>query len=302
MRFSIITPSYKQLEWLRLCAASVRDQAGAGVEVEHIVQDAGSPGIEEFARSLGAELWVEGAMALPGASDLQGGEYTLRIYSEKDNGMYDAVNRGIKKSAGEIIAYLNCDEQYLPGALAGVRDFFNREKDVQVLFMDSIVVGPDGGYLCDRRVMVPSVLHTQVSGNLSIFTASTFSRREVFERMGLFFDSKWRDVGDADWALRLVSGGARCRAVNKPASVFTNTGDNMNTRPNALREKEEFRNAAPAWARWLAPLVVFGYRLRRAAKGLYVIRPHRYSIYTLKSPKRRVEFEVRRPTFRWPNR
>ena len=39
-RISVITPSYKQLGWLKLCAASVADQAG--VEVEHIVQDAGT--------------------------------------------------------------------------------------------------------------------------------------------------------------------------------------------------------------------------------------------------------------------
>jgi glycosyltransferase involved in cell wall biosynthesis len=40
MRFSIITPSFRNSEWLKLCIASVADQQG--VDVEHIVQDAGS--------------------------------------------------------------------------------------------------------------------------------------------------------------------------------------------------------------------------------------------------------------------
>ena len=48
MLFSIITPSYRQLDWLNLCAASVADQ---GVEIEHRVQDAGSPGIEAWAQN-----------------------------------------------------------------------------------------------------------------------------------------------------------------------------------------------------------------------------------------------------------
>ena len=39
----------------------------------------------------------------------------LKLYVETDNGMYDAINRGLAKARGEICGYLNCDEQYLPG-------------------------------------------------------------------------------------------------------------------------------------------------------------------------------------------
>ena len=49
-----ITPSFKQLDYLWCCIASAADQEG--VEVEHIVQDAGSPGIEEFAEKMGEWL------------------------------------------------------------------------------------------------------------------------------------------------------------------------------------------------------------------------------------------------------
>ena len=41
-------------------------------------------------------------------------------FIEKDGGMYDAVNRGYRRAQGDILAYLNCDEQYLPGALKTV--------------------------------------------------------------------------------------------------------------------------------------------------------------------------------------
>ena len=54
MRFSIVTASYEQLDYLVCCIASVSDQEGA--TVEHIVQDAGSPGIEEFAEKMGERL------------------------------------------------------------------------------------------------------------------------------------------------------------------------------------------------------------------------------------------------------
>ena len=39
---------------------------------------------------------------------------------EKDSGMYDGLNRGLRRATGEILAHLNSDEQYLPGALAAV--------------------------------------------------------------------------------------------------------------------------------------------------------------------------------------
>ena len=86
--FSIVTPSFKQLDWLRLCVASVKDQIadGGGVTadanpeskiqnlkskipplaVEHIIQDAGSPGIDEFAREIGADFYRDGNLIFRG--------------------------------------------------------------------------------------------------------------------------------------------------------------------------------------------------------------------------------------------
>jgi len=107
MDFTIVTPSFKQLDYLGCCIASVADQEC--VTVEHIVQDAGSPGIEEFVEKMGKHLL--GKYGGERASNLQTCEllhirtahgYTLRIFKEKDSGMYDAVNQGLKKGTGKI--------------------------------------------------------------------------------------------------------------------------------------------------------------------------------------------------------
>src|SRR5438045_1743636 len=115
-QFSIVTPSFRNSEWLRLCVPSVADQATA---LEHIVQDAGSD---------------------DGTLDWLPGDTRVRAYIEKDAGMYDAVNRGLKHAQGDILAYLNCDEQYLPGALDKVRTFFDAHPEVQIVFGDVVVV------------------------------------------------------------------------------------------------------------------------------------------------------------------
>src|ERR1700719_1643600 len=116
MKISIITPSFRNSNWLKLCIASVADQKG--VELEHIVQDSCSD---------------------DGTGDWLPKDPRVKAFIEKDAGMYDAVNRGIKRASGDILAYLNCDEQYLPGALKMVADFFAANPGAEAVFADTIV-------------------------------------------------------------------------------------------------------------------------------------------------------------------
>jgi glycosyltransferase involved in cell wall biosynthesis len=115
--FTIVTPSYRQLDWLACCIASVADQQG--VTTEHIIQDAGTQGFAEFAE------WMKGIWP-----DRPG--YRRLMVSEPDRGMYDAINKGLRKGTGEICAYLNCDEQYLPGVLEKVRKIAGSQPSVDL--------------------------------------------------------------------------------------------------------------------------------------------------------------------------
>jgi glycosyltransferase involved in cell wall biosynthesis len=286
VKVSVVTPSFRQLEWLQLCIASIADQQG--VEVEHIVQDAGTPGFAEFSREM-ERKW-------PNRSG-----YSRHMVSEPDEGMYDAVNRGLLKAKGKILAYLNCDEQYLAGTLGRVVHWFDKNPKLEVLFGDAIIVDKAGDYLCSRRATVPQPLHTLTSGNLSIFTSSTFFRRSLRDR-GFLFEKKWRVVGDAVWAVRLRREGVPCRSWRHPLAVFTETGQNLSLPETARKEQEFLCQEAPPWARLLAPWLLAWYRLRRWWAGAYRDHRVRYSIYTLKSPARRVEFGPFRSVARWPGR
>jgi len=275
-RISIVTPSFRASSWLKLCIASVADQ---GVAAEHIVQDAGSD---------------------DGTLDWLGSDARVRAFVEKDAGMYDAVNRGLHKSSGEIVAYLNCDEQYLPGALRAVLDFFDRHPRTDVLFADCLVVDSNGDCICYRKVEMPSKYHVMVS-HLPTFTSSMFFRRKLLER-GFFFDTQWRDLGDADWVLRVMGAGARLDILRHFVSAFTDTGANMNLSPNAGREKKKMFDSAPKWAQWLQPALVARHRVRRWMHGAYRQGPLDYAIYTRQSPEARVTRRVERPTFMWKSR
>ena len=128
MDFTIVTPSFRQLEQLACCIASIADQEG--VRVEHIVQDGGTEGFEEFAKRM-AKRWPDRPT------------YRRVMISGPDQGMYDAINRGLKKAAGEICAYLNCDEQYLSGALTTIWQRFQDSPKTDIFLGDVVVVGAE---------------------------------------------------------------------------------------------------------------------------------------------------------------
>jgi glycosyltransferase involved in cell wall biosynthesis len=276
MRFSIITPSYRQSDWLRLCVASVADQ---GVEHEHIVQDCCSDD--------GTETWLPQ-------------DPRVKAFVEKDRGMYDAVNRGFRRASGDILAYLNCDEQYLPDALPRVWEHFRSHPQTEVAFAHAVAVDSEGGYLCDRRSLVPTRYHSWVSGSLSILTAATFFRRTLVERRQPLFNPELRVIGDIYWVLRLIDDRVSMGEIDLFTSAFTYTGSCLSRGEHATREKRELVIAAPAWARMARPLIVAAYRVRRWVAGYYRrLPPYCYAIYTRRSPDQRTTFDVTRPTSRW---
>jgi glycosyltransferase involved in cell wall biosynthesis len=277
MKFSIITPSFRNSAWLKLCIASVADQQG--VELEHIVQDSCSDD--------GTQDWLP--------QDIR-----VKAFVEKDGGMYDAVNRGYRRATGDILAYLNCDEQYLPGALAAMEKFFAAHPHIEVALAGSIVTNGEGGYLCHRHSMVPSPYH--VWFRFPVLNSGIFIRRKVIQERGIFFNTKWRDLGDFHWMLELMRQKVPMAVCDTFTSVFADTGDNMNLKPNAIREKNETDKMIPAWLRLLKPLWILNHRLRRLRAGHFQLAATSYTIYTKQSPARRITIQVPKPTAVWWNR
>jgi glycosyltransferase involved in cell wall biosynthesis len=278
MKFSIVTPSFKQPDWLELCLAAVADQEG--VDVEHIIQDnCSGPEIEQLVRKY------------PSA----------RLYVERDNGMYDAVNMGLRRASGDICSYLNCDEQYLPGALRQVHDYFETHPDVEVVFADAVVIDSDGGYVCSRQAVLPLYYHTMVC-HLNTLTCATFFRRSMIRDRKLFFDPRWKDLGDSVWVLSLLENHVKSGIMRFYTTAFADTGKNMNMKPNARREIDELKKRAPGWIAGMARLLVLHHRFRRLIHGLYWPRPFSYAVYTRDNPAARTAVEVSRPRFLWTSR
>jgi len=277
VNFSIITPSFRSGPWLKLCIASVADQQD--VTLEHIVQDSCSD---------------------DGTSEWLPQDQRVKAFIEKDGGMYDAVNRGYRRATGDILAYLNCDEQYLPGALATVADFFKTHPEVEVVFGGAIVVGNDGHYICHRPPIIPHPLG--IWFRFQVLTSSIFVRHSVVQERGLWFDTRWRALGDLHWVASLVKHGVKMAIVPGYQSCFAETGDNLGLSPSAIREHEETMKMLPGWVRALRPFWVGHHHLRRLCAGHLNLRSSSHEIYTRQNPGQRTSFQVNAPTTRWRSR
>lgn len=167
------------LNCLKLCATSVADQRG--IEMEHLVMDGGSKD--------GTAWWLK--------------QYAQIIsVSEKDHGMYDALNKGTSKSSGDILACLNCDVQYLPGTLAFAGEYFACHPKVDVLFGYVLLIDPEGKLIAFRNGYQPRWPYI-ITSHLYVLSSAMFFRRKLIVQ-GLQFDSTLRDVSGPDFVIKAL--------------------------------------------------------------------------------------------------
>ena len=282
--FTIITPSFGQLDHLACCIASVADQEG--VEVEHIVQDGGTKGFADFAKQM-AQQW-------PNRNG-----YQRIMVSEQDGGMYDAINRGLKRAKGKVCAYLNCDEQYLSGALDVVQEFLKNRIDVEVVMGDVIIVGKDGEAVCHRKMVKPGLAHTWTC-HFGALTAGIFFREKLVNE-GLLFDTSYRVASDAEWFVRVLQSGKKVQPLRKTTSTFMESGENLGLSSAAKEERARLDASAPPYFRALRSVWVLMHRLRRLWSGAHRSEDVSYGIYLPKQSGRKA-FTAKRLRTTWPGR
>jgi glycosyltransferase involved in cell wall biosynthesis len=268
--FSVVTPTRNDLPKLRRCVGSVRGQQDVGVE--HLVQDACS--------SDGTPEW------LAAHPDLQ-------AVSERDRGMYDAIHRGWARARGRYLSWLNADEQYLPGTLTFVHEWFEAHPEPRVLFGDYLVARPDGTAVALRRE-IPFRRAYVVNGFLNTTSCALFFRRELWDRGLLRFDDGLRYAADKDLMLRLHDAGVLITHVPRVLAIFGIDGTNLSTHAQMEIEAEEVRSRHGALSsRALRRLVMLGRSAERLLSGGYARRDFSYR-YAIDERPAYCDFSVRR--------
>ncbi len=271
-KISIVTPSYNMLAYLPMCCASVMDQ---DVAHEHIVMDGGSTD--------GTVEW------------LQGNERIVTV-SEKDRGMYHALNKATAMARGEIIGQLNCDEQYLPGVLKYVLTYFNENPQTDFLAADFLVIDKDGAMMAYRKSFQPRWQYF-FSNYLYTTTCTLFYRRKVFLKCR--FDESYKSIADVIFMYSVMRNGFKGVHVRRYFAVFTYSGSNLSLDPISDKEKAKFNDTLPYWYRLLKPLFFVSFFVERILNGTYSEKSSMsYSIFTKKSSNERITLTKKAPGFR----
>jgi glycosyltransferase involved in cell wall biosynthesis len=169
---SIITITYNSEKFLEQTIKSVINQGIS--DIEYIIIDGGSTDgtidiINKYSNFI--SYWI----------------------SEKDNGIYDAINKGIRASNGKYIGIINSDDWYEDGVFAKIEQIFNKSQidiicGILRLWDDNIIMGVQGN--TESFLKYGMISHP-----------TCFVKREVYDSVGLF-DINFKIAGDYDFMMR----------------------------------------------------------------------------------------------------
>lgn len=194
---SIVTPSFNQAEYIADTINSVLEQGYS--KLEYIVRDGGSQDdtvkvLEELSASLA--YWE----------------------SAPDGGQANAVNLGMRRANGEILAWLNSDDLLLPGSLAYVAGYFERHPEVDVVYGNRILIDSQGRDI--GRWVMP--VHEDETLRWADYAPqeTLFWRRRTWEAIGGCLDEDFHFALDWDMLLRFREAGARMARLPRFIGAF----------------------------------------------------------------------------------
>lgn len=228
--FSIITCTYNAESVLQRTLDSVLEQTYS--HVEHIIVDGASTDatlnmVEAYRQKSDAEDWC----------------HEVRVKSEPDRGLYDAMNKGIQRATGQYVLFLNAGDTF-PSAdtLELVAESVGEgEEPPAVLYGDTDVVDDDGSFLRHRRLSPPRRLTWRSFMKGMLVCHQAFYARTDLAKVTPY-DLHYRFSADVDWCIRIMRLARRRRLPmrNVGAVVVNFLDGGMTTTNHRASLKERF--------------------------------------------------------------
>jgi glycosyltransferase involved in cell wall biosynthesis len=177
-KISVIVPSYNQGAYIERTIQSILNQRYPNLEI--IVMDGGSTDqtlkiLKKYSKKI---VW----------------------FSEKDAGQADAINKGLRFSSGQILAYLNSDDTYEPKALHTIAKYFLKHPKTQFVYGQGCLINKK-----DKRIGMYNdspMTHKSLYAACGISQPTAFWTREVYRKIGPF-DATLQYTMDYDYWIRV---------------------------------------------------------------------------------------------------
>ena len=247
IKFTIVTVTYNAEGVLRPTTDSVLMQSYA--HVEHLIIDGAST---DHTLQIAEEYRQKSADAARG--------HEIRIISEPDKGIYDAMQKGLDRATGDYVCFLNAGDR-LPNAdtLLMIADKVDNERMPGVLYGDTDIVDDEGNYLFRRRLTPPEHLTWRsFRHGMVVCHQAFYARTDIAKRVD--YDLQFRYSADVDWCIRVMkeceNDGLELKNLHLTVVNYLQEGQTTLHHRASLRER--FRVMVRHYG-WLSTLVMHGW-------------------------------------------
>ena len=165
----------------------------------------------------------------------QSGVTPTHLISERDKGIYDAMNKALALAKGEYLMFLNAgDSLYSANTLQQIADVANGNPDV--IYGDTAIVDADRNYLHPRKLRPPKYLTSNSFKNGMLVCHQAFlPKREL----AMPYDMAYRFSSDFDWCVKILSKSKTCTQIE--GFIVNYLQEGATTRNHIKSLKERFR-------------------------------------------------------------
>ena len=208
-KISIVIASYNSAATIERALLSVERQDLKDWECL-VIDGASTDGTEAIAQSFAAR------------------DERFRVYSEPDQGVYDAFNKGWRKARGEFIHYLGSDDELLP---EGLKILADNSDDVDYVYGGVWIRFRSGR----KKLQVPRVLEEVAPKYSATCHQGVIMRRSLIEKLG-GFDLEYKVIADCELTIHGFMEGMRTRRIPVPIAIFNVGGMSTDSLPG-LKDK-----------------------------------------------------------------
>lgn len=185
MKISIITPSYNSAKTISDTIESIIHQTHQ--DIEYLVID----GLSKDDTVSIVQKYQE--------------DDRIRLISEKDSGIYDAMNKGVRLANGDIIGILNSDDFYYNNnVLQKINDAFALDDSIDAVYGDLVYVDPEDTSRQVRYWKSGEYSEKKINSGWIIPHPTFFVRKRVYDKCNRIFDTDFRIAADYELLLRLL--------------------------------------------------------------------------------------------------